>query len=136
MALQLHHRKSISILLMLVTVCQVGCRGWIQKPIVADTGVAIPQRGTLRVTKSDRAVISLKDSFITDDSIVGFLSSDPLRRASVARADVTKIEVRGNTTPQGVRTAGKVYLGVVIVLGLVLAVTVIQWLNASSNIPR
>ena len=81
-------------------------------------------------------MISLKDSFITDDSIVGFLSSDPLRRAAVARADVTKIEVRGNTTPQGVRTAGKVYLGVVIVLGLVLAVTVIQWLNASSNIPR
>jgi len=136
MSLQLPHRKSVSILLMSVMAFQIGCHGWIQKPIVPDTGVAIPQRGNLRVTKSDGAVITLQDSFITNDSIVGFFSAEPLRRTAIARADVTKIEVRGDTTPQGVRTAGKIYLGVVFALGLVLAVTVILWIHAGSKVVR
>jgi hypothetical protein len=119
---------------MSVVILQVGCRGWIEKPIVPDTGIAIPQRGTLRVTKTDGAVIILRDSFITNDSIVGFFSDDPLRRAAIARTDATKIEVRGDTTPRGVRIAGKVYLGVLAALGLVLAVTVIMWANASSKV--
>ena len=136
MSLQLPHRKSVSILLMLVLAFQVGCRGWIQKPIVPDTGVAIPQRGAMRVTKSDGTVITLQDSFITIASIVGFLSADPLRRAAIARADVTKIEVRGDTTPRGVRTAGKVYLGVLIALGLVLLVSVALWIDAGNKVPR
>ena len=129
----LMHRKSVSVLLTLLVMFQVACRGWIEKPIVPDTGIAIPQRGTLRVTKTDGTVITLKDSFITNDSIVGFFSDDPLRRAAIARTDATKIEVRGDTTPQGVQIAGKVYLGVVLGLGLVLAVTVIMWANASSK---
>jgi hypothetical protein len=128
------HRKCVGILLMSVVILQVGCRGWIEKPIVPDTGIAIPQRGTLRVTKTDGAVIILRDSFITNDSIVGFFSDDPLRRAAIARTDATKIEVRGDTTPRGVRIAGKVYLGVLAALGLVLAVTVIMWANASSKV--
>ena len=70
----------------------------------------------------DGTVISVRDSFIMDDSIVGFLSADPLRRAAIARTDVTKIEVRGDTTPRGVRIAGKVYLGVLVAAGLALAI--------------
>jgi hypothetical protein len=113
MSVQSRLRKSINILLMSVFILQSACRGWIQKPIVPDTGTAIPRRGTLRVTKSDGTVISLRDSFITNDSIVGF-SSEPARaRTAIARTDVTKIELRGDTTPQGVRTAAKIYLGVV-----------------------
>jgi hypothetical protein len=136
MSLQLPHRKSVSILLMSVVILQVGCRGWIEKPIVPDTGIAIAQRGLLRVTMTDGAVITLRDSFVTDDSIVGFFSADPLRRASIARSEVTKIEVRGDTTPRGVRIAGKVYLGVVLALGLVLAVTVIMYGNTASHLPH
>jgi hypothetical protein len=106
-------RKSINILLMSALILQSGCRGWIEKPIVPDTGTAIPRRGTLRVTKSDGTVISLSDSFITNDSIAGLLSAAPHQRMAIARTNVTKIEVRGDTTPEGVRTAGKIYLGVV-----------------------
>jgi hypothetical protein len=107
---------------MSVVILQGGCRGWIEKPIVPDTGISIPERGTLRVTMKDGTVISVRDSFIMDDSIVGFLSADPLRRAAIARTDVTKIEVRGDTTPRGVRIAGKVYLGVLVAAGLALAI--------------
>jgi len=120
--MQPSYRKSVSILLMSVLILQVGCRGWIEKPIVPDTGIAIRQRGILRVTKTDGAVITLRDSFITNDSIVGFFADEPLRRATVARTDVTKIELRGDTTPRAVRVAGKAYVGVV--LGLILAVAV------------
>ena len=122
MSTQLPYRKSVSILLMSVLVLQVGCRGWIEKPIVPDTGIAIPQRGILRVTKTDGAVITLRDSFIRNDSIVGYLADELLRRATVARTDVTKIELRGDTTPRAVRVAGKAYVAVV--LGLILAVAV------------
>jgi hypothetical protein len=106
---------------MSVLILQSGCRGWIEKPIVPDTGTAIPRRGTLRVTKSDGAVISLRDSFITNDSIVGFSSDTSRVPTAIARTDVSKIEVRGDTTPRGVRTAGKIYLiwvEVVAVIGL------------------
>jgi len=107
---------------MSVLIFQVACRGWIEKPIVPDAGTAVPHRGILRVTKTDGAVITLRDSFITNDSIVGFLADEPLRRATVARNDVTKIELRGDTTPHAVRVAGKAYVGVV--LGLIVAVMV------------
>jgi hypothetical protein len=103
---------------MSVLILQTSCRGWIEKPIVPDTGIAIPRRGTLRVTKSDGTVISLTDSFITKDSIVGFSSDTSRAPTAIARTDVTKIELRGDTTPRGVRTAAKIYLGVVAVVGL------------------
>ena len=134
MAFHLCRRPSVAIILMALLILDVGCRGWIEKPIVPDTGIAIPQRGILRVTKTDGAVITLRDAFITNDSIVGFFSADPLRRAAIARADVTKIEVRGDTTPRGVRIAGKVYLGVVLALGVALVVTVIMYFNACSRL--
>jgi hypothetical protein len=130
------YRKSVSLLLIWLVTFQVACRGWIEKPVVPDTGIAIPQRGTLRVTKTDGAVLSLRDSFITSDSIVGFYSDEPLRRAAIARTEVTKVEVRGDTTPKGVRIAGKVYLGVLAALGLALAVTVIMWQIADSRAHR
>jgi hypothetical protein len=118
MSVQPRCRKSINILLASVLILQSSCRGWIEKPIVPDTGIAIPRRGTLRVTKSDGTVISLSDSFITIDSIVGFVSDTSRAPTAIARTDVTKIEERGDTTPKGVRTAAKVYLGVVAVVGL------------------
>ncbi len=130
------YRKGVSVLLIGLVLLQIACRGWIEKPIVPDTGVAIPQRGALRVTKTDGAVISLRDSFITNDSIVGFVSDQPLRRAAIARTDVTKIEVRGDTTPRELRIAGKVYLGVLAGLGLALAVTAIMFGIASSRVHR
>ena len=70
MSTQLSYRKSVSILLMAVLTFQVACRGWIEKPIVPDTGTAIPHRGILRITKTDGAVITLKDAIIVNDSIV------------------------------------------------------------------
>jgi hypothetical protein len=120
---------SINILLMSVVILQMGCRGWIEKPIVPDTGTAIPRRGTLRVTKSDGTVISLTDSYITNDSIVGFSSDTSRAPTAIARTDVTKIEVRGDTTPRGVRTAAKIYLiwvEVVAVVGLG-AIAIVLW---------
>jgi hypothetical protein len=114
-----HRRKSINILLVSVLILQSSCRGWIEKPIVPDTGTAIPRRGTLRVTKSDKTVISLRDSFITNDSIVGFSSDTSRARTAIARTDVTKIEVEGDTAPHGVRTAGKIYLIYLEVVGAV-----------------
>jgi hypothetical protein len=101
----------------------VGCRGWIETPIVPDTTVT-PQPSLLRVTKSDGAVITLRDFVIRNDSIVGFVAASPLVRTAVARTDVTKIEVRGDTTPRGVRTAGKIYLVYLAVAVLALAVVV------------
>ena len=120
--MQRHYRKSLSLFLMAFLIIQAGCRGWIEKPMVPDTGTAIPPRGLLRVTTNNGAVITLSDSFITSDSIVGFSSDEPPRRAAVARADVTKIELRGDTTPRAARIAGKAYVGVV--LGLIVAVAV------------
>ena len=119
MSIQSHRRKSINILLMSVLILQSGCRGWIEKPIVPDTGTAIPRRGALRVTKSDGTVISLSDSFITNDSVVGFSPDAARARMAIARTDVSKIEVRGDATPHGVRTAGKIYLIYLEVLGVV-----------------
>jgi len=121
--------RSINILLVSVLILQTGCRGWIEKPTVPDTGTAIPRRGTLRVTKSDGTVISLRDSFITLDSIVGFVSDTTRRPMAIARADVTKIEVRGDTTPQGLRTAGKIYLIWVEVVGAIgmTLIAIVLW---------
>jgi hypothetical protein len=86
---------------------------------VPDTGIAIPRREALIVTKSDGTVIALRDSFITSDSIVGFSSDTSRARTAIARTDVSKIEVRGDTTPGGVRTAGKIYLIYLEVVGAV-----------------
>ncbi len=113
MSVQSRRRKSVNILLLSGLLLQSGCRGWLEKPIVPDTGIAIPRREALRVTKSDGTVIFLSDSFITSDSIVGLLSAIPHRRTAIARADVTRIQRRVDTTPRGVRIAGKIYLGVV-----------------------
>ena len=48
---------------------------------------------------------------------------------AIARADVTKIEVRGDTTPQGLRTAGKIYLISVEVVGAVgmTLIAIVLW---------
>jgi hypothetical protein len=119
MSVQSRHPKSVSILLMSVVILQGSCRGWIEKPIVPDTGIAIPRRGLVRVTKSDGTVITLTDSFITNDSIAGLLSAAPHQRIAIARTNVTHIEVRGDTTPKGVRTAGMIYLGFVGVVAVV-----------------
>jgi predicted small integral membrane protein len=119
MSVQSPRRKSLNILLITVLILQSGCRGWIEKPIVPDTGIAIPRRGLVRVTKSDRTVITLTDSFITNDSIVGFASDTSSAPTAIARTDVTKIEVRGDTIPQGIRTSGKIYLIWVEVVGAV-----------------
>jgi hypothetical protein len=126
-------RKSINILLASVLILQSGCRGWIEKPIVPDTGIEIPRRGTLRVTESDGTVITLSDSFITNDSIAGLLSAAPHRRTAIARADVTRIQRRVDTTPRGVRIAGKIYLGVVGVAEAALIVTALMYGIASSR---
>ena len=107
-------RKTTNTLFVSALILQTGCRGWIEKPIVPDTGIAIPRREALRVTKSDGTVIVLSNSFITTDSISGLLSAIPHWRTAIARADVAKIERRVDTTPRGVRIAGKIYLGVVV----------------------
>ena len=133
MSVQLPHRKSVSILLMSVMMLQVGCRGWIEKPIVPDTGIGMPQRGLLRVTKTDGTIITLRDFVVRNDSIVGFFAAGPRLRAAVARTDVTKIEVRGDTTPRGVRIAGKAYVWVLIVAGVALAVAGVMYGNAASR---
>jgi hypothetical protein len=125
-------RKSINILLMSALILQSGCRGWIEKPIVPDTGIAIP-RLPLRVTKSDGTVITLRDSFITNDSIVGFSSEIPHRRTAIARADVMKIQRRVDTTPREVRIAGEIYLGVVLVAVTAVLVTGLMYGIAASR---
>jgi hypothetical protein len=120
-------RNTINILFLSVLTLESGCRGWIEKPIVPDTGTAIPRRAALRVTKSDGKVILLSDSFITSDSIIGLLSAIPHRRTAIARADVAKIQRRVDTTPRGVRIAGKIYLGVVGVAEAALIVTALMY---------
>ena len=121
---------------MALLIINVGCRGWIEKPIVPDTGIGMPQSGLLRVTKADGAIITLRDFVVRNDSIVGFLATGSGLRTAVARTDVTKIEVRGDTTPRGVRIAGKVYLGVVLGLILAVAVTGIMYGVASNRAHR
>ena len=133
MSLQPSLRTSITILLMSVLILESGCRGWIEKPIVPDSGIAIPRREALRVTKSDGKVIFLSDSFITSDSIIGLLSAIPHRRTAIALADVKKIQKRVDNTPRGVRIAGKIYLGVVGVAEAALIVTALMYGIASSR---
>lgn len=129
-------RSAVGSILMALLIVNVGCRGWIEKPIVPDTGIGMPQSGPLRVTKTDGAIITLRDFVVGNDSIVGFLADGPRLRTAVARTDVTKIEVRGDTTPRGVRIAGKIYLGVIAVAGLAFIVTVIMYGNATSKLPH
>src|SRR4030081_25881 len=93
-------REIVSALLIGLVMFQVACRGWIEKPIVPDTGIAIPHRGPLRVTKTDGAVITLAEFFVGNDSIVAFPSTGHRVRAAIAPTDVAKIEMRGDTTPQ------------------------------------
>ena len=133
MSAQPRLRKTIDIFLMSVLILQSSCRGWIEKPIVPDTGIAIPRREALRVTKSDGTVIFLTDSFITSDSIVGLLAAIPHRRTAIARADVTKIQGRVDTTPRGVRIAEKIYLGAVLVAMTALLVTGFMYGIAASR---
>jgi len=127
MLAQLRLWKSVTILLIPLLILQGCWRGWVEKPIVPDTGIAIPRRAALRVTKSDGKVIFLSDSFITSDSIVGLLAAIPHRRTAIARADVTKIQGRIDTTPRGVRIAGKIYLGVVGVAVTAVLVTALMY---------
>jgi hypothetical protein len=112
---------------MALLIVNVGCRGWIEKPIVPDPGIGMPQPGLLRVTKTEGAVITLRDAVVRNDSIVGFVSDGPRLRAAVARTEVTKIEVRGDTMPRGVRIAGRVYLGVVFIAVAAVCVTAIVY---------
>ena len=127
MLAQLRLRKSVNTLIISLLILQGCWRGWIEKPIVPDTGIAIPRREALRVTKSDGTVIFLGYSFITSDSIVGLLSTIPQRRMAIARADVAKIQGRVDTTPRPVRIAGKIYLGVVMVTTTVVLVTALMY---------
>jgi hypothetical protein len=95
-----------------VVFLQVGCRGWVEKPVVPDTGVGMAHPGVVRVTTSDSSIVTLKDFIVRHDSIVGF-SSDGLRsRIGVARTDVTKIEMRGDITPRPIRVVGNAYVWV------------------------
>src|ERR1700704_833925 len=103
MSVQSRRRKGVNILLLSGLLLQSGCRGWTEKPIVPDTGTAILRRETLRVTKFYGTVITLSDSFITNDSIAGLLPAVPHQRMAIARADVMKIQRRVDTTPRGVR---------------------------------
>src|SRR5258707_632412 len=119
MSSQSLRRKSITILLLSGLLLQSGCRAWIETPIVPDTGNAVPRPEAVRVTKSDGTVIFLSDSFITSDSIVSLLSDTSRVRTAIARTDVAKIEVRGDTTFTRVRTAGKIYLIYLEVVGAV-----------------
>jgi hypothetical protein len=52
---------------------------------------------------------------------------------AIARADVTKIQRRVDSTPRGVRIAGKIYLGVVGVAEAALIVTALMYGIASSR---
>jgi hypothetical protein len=124
----LRRRSSIGAILMAVLILDTGCRGWIERPIRPDTGVATPRRGVMRVTKTDGAILTLSDAVITTDSIVGVLSTPPGVRTAIARADVMKIETRGDTTPRGVRIGGKVYLGVLFALMIPVFVVGIIWI--------
>lgn len=126
MLARLRLRKSVNAFLMSVLILQGCWRGWIEKPIVPDTGIAIPWREALRVTKSDGKVIFLSDSFITSDSIIGLLSAIPYRRTAIPLADVTKIQRRVDTTPRGVRIAEKIYLGAVVITEAGLIVTALM----------
>jgi hypothetical protein len=83
----------------------------------------------------DGTVILFKDSFITTDSVVGFLAGEPFSRVALAQSEVKTIEVRGDTTPRAVRIAGEVYLGVLAGLGIALAVTAIM-LEIAMNRPH
>ena len=76
------------------------------------------------------AVIGVTDAWIMSDSFVGFYSGEPLRRVAIARSYITKIQVRGDATPRAVRIAGKVYLGVVLALGINLAVFTVLYFSA------
>jgi len=133
MLAQLRLRKSVTILLIPLLILQGCWRGWVEKSIVPDTGIAIPRRAALRVTKSDGKVIFLSDSFITSDSIVGLLAAIPHLRTAIARAYVTTIQGRIDTTPRGVRIAEKIYLGVVLVTGTVFLVTAFMFAIAVSR---
>jgi hypothetical protein len=135
MSVQLPHRKSASILLMSVMMFQIGCRGWIETSILPDTGIGMPQHGLLRVTRTDGAIITLRDAVVRSDSIVGFLSDRPGLQAAVARTDVTKIEARGDTTPRGVGIAWKTYQAVFIVSVVALAVVVYILSNDLKQLP-
>jgi hypothetical protein len=88
---------------------QVGCRGWVEKPIVPDTGVGMAHPGVVRVTTRDSSIVTLKDFIVRHDSIVGFSSEGLRSRTGVARTDVIKIEMRGDTTPRPLRVAGNAY---------------------------
>ncbi len=123
--------RLVSILLMLSLMLEFGCRGWIEKPIAPDSGTGVPQVGRIRITRRDGTKVTLREHTLRNDSLVGFLDREHRVRAAVARTDVSKIETRGDTTPRGVRIAGKVYLGVLTVLGLALAITGIMYGNAA-----
>jgi hypothetical protein len=72
---------------------------------------------------------------VRSDSVVGFYSADPLRRMAIARADVTKIEVRDDTTPRAVRIAWKTYQAVFVVSVVALAVVVYMLSNDLKKLP-
>src|ERR1700730_13346029 len=116
MSLYPGHRSSVGCILIALLIVNVGCRGWIEKPIVPDTGRVMPQRGLLRVTMTDGATITLRDVVVSSDSIVGFYADAPTMREAVARTDVMKIELRVDTTPRWARFS-LVYETVVLITG-------------------
>jgi hypothetical protein len=83
-------RSAVGSILMALLIVNVGCRGWIEKSIVPDTGTGTPQTSLLRVTKTDGAVVTLRDFVVRNDSIVGFFAAGPRLRTAVARTHVTK----------------------------------------------
>ena len=109
-------RPSVGILLMALVILQLGCRAWIEKPIVPDTGTAVPRGDLLRVMTTHSITITLRDAVVRSDSIVGFYPAAPTVREAIARTDVTKIELGVDTTPRWVRLA-VVYETVVIIAG-------------------
>ena len=84
----------------------------------------------VRVITNAGDTITMRAVAFTSDSIVGS-DSRLERHVGVARTDVKDVEVRMDGTPKWVRIGGKIYLGVLLALGVALYVTVIEFAIAA-----
>lgn len=115
-------RSNVAGLLLFLLALETGCRVWVEKPLRPDTNVRVGRHRQVRIITNAGDTLVMRAVAFTKDSVLG-LDARLERYLALPRDSVKAVEVRMDGTPEWVRIAWKVYLGVVFALGLALYVT-------------
>src|SRR4051812_27810171 len=93
-------RRAVAALSIALLLLQIGCRTWVEHPVPRDSAPISAISGVVRVTMTQGKAMTLRNTVVARDSILGLLASTSVYRIAIPLGDVTKIEQRVDTLPQ------------------------------------